>query len=156
MTITRTLAAALAIAALAATTAQADPPQTHPQQTTFKPTENGPRNYSMNSATGEYSPPGGAQSAAAETGDKAAGPARAKQDYRMPDTFDAANGRGTADAPEITVVKVPTPVPVAAPAGDGIDWADAGIGAGGAIAMIALAGGSAFAIVRKRALRTAA
>ena len=158
MSITRTLAVALAIAAVGVSTAQARPGFTPHQAypTPAAPSEDGPRNYSMNSATGEYSPPGGVLSAAADAGDKAAGPVRGKQDIRMPDTIDAAKGRGPADAPEITVVKVPTPVPAPASSSDGIDWADAGIGAGGALAMLALAGGGAFAVVRKRTLRTVA
>jgi hypothetical protein len=55
-------------------------------------------------------------------------------------------------------VKVPTPsAPAASTSGGGIDWADAGIGAGGMLAMLVLAGGSAFAVVhRKRGLRTVA
>ena len=57
--------------------------------------------------------------------------ASAGQDLRSPDAVDAASGRGTFSAPEVTVVKVPVPsAPVTAPTGGGIDWADAGIGAG--------------------------
>ena len=49
------------------------------------------------------------------------------------------------------------PAPAAEPAGGGIDWADAGIGAGGMLAMFLLAGGAAMAVAnRKRGLRPAA
>ena len=34
-----------------------------------------------------------------------------RQDLRSPDTRDAAEGRGTSDAPQVTVVKVPQPAP---------------------------------------------
>jgi hypothetical protein len=70
------------------------------------------------------------------------------QDFRMPDTIDAANGRGTEDAPEVVVVKAPQPAPQ--PAADGMDWADIGLGAGTVtgFALVALGGG--LLIVRKR------
>src|ERR1700750_1182133 len=47
-------------------------------------------------------------------------------DLRSPDARDAAIGRGTAGAPAVTVVRLPLGVA----ADDGIDWTDAGIGAG--------------------------
>jgi hypothetical protein len=50
---------------------------------------------------------------------------RPRQDLRTPDARDHAAGRGTFSAPEVTVVKVTEP----APAGTGLDWADAGLGA---------------------------
>lgn len=73
---------------------------------------------------------------------------RAPQDLRMPDTIDAANGRGTENAPEVIVVDAPRPAP--APAADGMDWADIGLGAGTVtgLALVALGGG--LLIVRKR------
>jgi hypothetical protein len=47
--------------------------------------------------------------------------------------------------------------PAAEPSGGGIDWEDAGIGAGGTLAMVLLAGGGAMTLAnRKRGLRTAA
>jgi hypothetical protein len=63
----------------------------------------------------------------------------ATQDLRSGDARDAADGRGTFNSPEIVVVKAP-PTTRPAPA-DGIDWADAGIGAGGllGVGLIALA-----------------
>jgi hypothetical protein len=64
-----------------------------------------------------------------------------------PDTRDTADGRGTFNAPEVTVVRVPEP----APARDGgIDWGDAGIGAGGLLTVIVLATGGTFAVTRHR------
>ena len=48
-------------------------------------------------------------------------------DLRTPDTRDAAEGRGTFNAPEVALIEVPTSSPAAA---DGMDWGDAGIGAG--------------------------
>jgi hypothetical protein len=155
MSITRTLAAALAIAAIGVTTAQAKPVDTQypAYPTPVTPSENGPKNYSMNSATGDYRAPATKQDR--HTADMVAAAAAGSKDLRMPDTVDAANGRGPATAPDITVVRVPSPAP--APSSGGVDWADAGIGAGGALAMIVLAGGSAFVVVhRRRGLRPVA
>jgi hypothetical protein len=66
-------------------------------------------------------------------------------DLRMPDTVDAAAGRGTSDVPETTVVKVP----YAAPMPDtGVDWVDAAIGAAaGGLLAISIVGA---ATVRRR------
>jgi hypothetical protein len=63
------------------------------------------------------------------------------QDMRMPDTVDAANGRGTENAPDVVVVEAPEPAPQ--PAADGMDWADIGLGAGSVtgLALVALGGG---------------
>jgi hypothetical protein len=158
MTIIRALAVALALAAIAVPTAQAKPVdvQFPAYPTPVTPSENGPKDYSMNSATGDYRAPATKQDR--HTTDMvAAAAATGWKDLRMPDTVDAANGRGPATAPDITVVRVPTPAPVAAPSSGGVDWADAGIGAGGALAMIVLAGGSALAVVhRRRTLRPVA
>ena len=68
-----------------------------------------------------------------------------RQDLRSPDTRDAAEGRGTSDAPQVTVVRVPQPAP--APAG-GIDWGDAGIGA--VIALVLATAGSLAVLHRRR------
>jgi hypothetical protein len=78
-----------------------------------------------------------------------------RQDLRSPDTRDAAMGRGTWSVPDVTVVKLPQPVPAAE---SGIDWGDAGIGAGTLFAVIAVALGVPIAIVsrRRRGPRTAA
>jgi hypothetical protein len=71
---------------------------------------------------------------------------RPRQDLRSADTRDHAAGRGTFSAPEVTVVRVTEP----APASSGIDWGDAGIGAGGMLGLILLALGSALAAVHHR------
>jgi hypothetical protein len=76
------------------------------------------------------------------------------QDLRSPDARDAAEGRGTFNAPEVTVVKVPAPT--SAPAGDGLDWNDVGIGAAGAIGLALIALGGGVAVVKtSRTSRTA-
>jgi hypothetical protein len=72
--------------------------------------------------------------------------AEAKQDLRSPDARDASEGRGTYTAPNVTVVKVPEPVPAAG----GIDWADAGIGAGGLLALMLLGLGGSLTVVHRR------
>lgn len=72
--------------------------------------------------------------------------AEAKQDLRSPDARDAGAGRGTYTAPNVMVVKVPPPVP----AEGGIDWADAGIGAGGLLALMLLGLASSLAVVHRR------
>ena len=65
-----------------------------------------------------------------------------------------AEGRGTFNAPEVTVVKVPADNP--APAADGIDWRDAGIGAAGVLGLTLVAIGGGIAVVKtSRTSRTA-
>ena len=76
--------------------------------------------------------------------------APAPQDLRSPDARDAGEGRGAFSAPEVMVVKVPQPQPPTAPVAGGIDWVDAGIGAGGLFALIALGLGGAFAVVHRK------
>lgn len=73
----------------------------------------------------------------------------AQQDLRSPDTRDSAGGRGSFDSPEVTVVKVPEPPP-ATSAGGGLDWGDAGIGAGGLLGLILLALGGTLAVLHRR------
>ena len=68
------------------------------------------------------------------------------QDLRSPDARDAADGRGTFSAPEVAVVKVTEPSPPTS----GLDWGDAGIGAGGMLALTLLASGATLAITRRR------
>jgi hypothetical protein len=68
------------------------------------------------------------------------------QDLRSGDARDAAEGRGTFNAPEVTVVKVTE----AAPARGGLDWGDAGIGAGGLLGLMLLGLGGALAVVHHR------
>jgi hypothetical protein len=72
--------------------------------------------------------------------------AQTSRDLRSPDTRDAAAGRGTFSAPQVTVIRVPQP----APSAGGIDWGDAGIGAGAAIGLTLLALGSTLAIAHRR------
>jgi hypothetical protein len=71
---------------------------------------------------------------------------RPSQDLRSPDARDAAQGRGTFNAPEVTVVKLPE----SSPQGGGIDWGDAGIGAGGMLGLVLLAIGGTLAVVHRR------
>jgi hypothetical protein len=76
------------------------------------------------------------------------------QDLRSPDARDAAEGRGTFNAPQVTVVRVPSESP--APAGDGIDWTDVGIGGAGVLGLILVAVGGSVAVVKtSRTSRTA-
>jgi len=123
--LTRSAAVGLALAALAAPAALADP-----------------------HASDAY-----ARAEAAQTQDlrspdarDAAARADAKQDLRSPDSRDAAEGRGTYTAPNVMIVKVPEPVQ----ADDGLDWADAGIGAGGLFGLVLIGLGGALAAVRRR------
>lgn len=69
-----------------------------------------------------------------------------RQDLRSPDARDAAEGRGTYEAPNVVIVKVPEPVQ----AEGGIDWADAGIGAGGLLGLMLLGLGGSLAVVHRR------
>ena len=71
-----------------------------------------------------------------------------RQDLRSPDARDLAAGRGTFSAPEVTVVKVSEPAPTAPTAG-GLDWTDAGIGAGGMLGLVLIGVGGALVIVRR-------
>ena len=81
---------------------------------------------------------------AAQSGDTLRG--RPHQDLRSSDTRDLAEGRGTFNAPEVTVVKVTDPVP----SGGGLHWGDAGIGAGGMLGLILLGLGLSLAVVHRR------
>ena len=71
-----------------------------------------------------------------------------RQDLRTPDSRDQAAGRGTYNAPEVTVVKVAEPAPAAT--GGGLDWADAGLGAGGMLGLVLVAVASVLAVVHRR------
>jgi hypothetical protein len=77
--------------------------------------------------------------------------AQVRHDLRSPDTRDAAAGRGTFNAPDVVVIKLrqPSASPTASASADGIDWADAGIGAAGLLGLILFAL-SAFAVVHRR------
>jgi hypothetical protein len=69
------------------------------------------------------------------------------QDLRSPDTRDTAAGRGTFTAPHVTVVKV-AEAPQAT--GGGFDWGDAGIGAGGAVALVLIGVGGSLMVTHRR------
>jgi hypothetical protein len=73
------------------------------------------------------------------------------QDLRMPDTIDAANGRGAEHAPDVIVVK--DTQPVGQPSADGLDWADIGLGAGGVMALSLIALGGSLIVVHRRGAR---
>jgi hypothetical protein len=81
----------------------------------------------------------------------AAAPHRAHQDLRSPDARDYAQGRGTFNAPEVTVVRLAQPAPTT-PA-NGTDWGDVGIGVAFAVALGLLGAGAALVIVRRRPAR---
>jgi hypothetical protein len=143
--ITLTVAAALTTLALAAPTAIGQPTRdsgairTSSLAGTSAPSQDlrNPDNRAIQAAPaqeGYHSSYGG------KTGDPA-------QDLRSPDARDAALGRGTFSAPDIAVIKVPQPAPVA---DNGTDWRDVGIGAGGALGLALLALGATFAIVHRR------
>ena len=65
-------------------------------------------------------------------------------DLRAPDTRDAAEGRGTFNAPEVVFVAGD------APEAGGLDWFDAGVGAAGLLAMLAIGLGGAAAVGHRR------
>lgn len=69
------------------------------------------------------------------------------QDLRSPDARDAAAGRGTFNSPEVTVVKLAQPSPSP---DDGLDWADAGIGAGALLGLLLLGLGGTLAVMHRR------
>jgi hypothetical protein len=78
----------------------------------------------------------------------------APQSLVSPDAQDAASGRGTFSAPDVTVVKVPA---VATDSGSdrGIQWTDAGVGAGGMLGILLLAGGTAALVAHRPRRRMA-
>jgi len=65
-------------------------------------------------------------------------------DLRNPDNRDAAESGGTS--PEVTVVRLPQPASVDA----GLDWGDAGIGAGAMLGLVLLFGAGTAAIAHRR------
>lgn len=91
----------------------------------------------------------------------AAAPAFGQQDLRNPDTRDAAEAsytdlrnpdtRDAADSggasPEVTLVEVPVASPSAH---SGLDWGDAGIGAGSMLGLTLLAAGGVLAVTNRR------
>jgi len=76
------------------------------------------------------------------------------QDLRSPDTRDYSEGRGTFNAPEVTVVRLAQPAPEA-PA-SGLDWGDVAIGVGFAVALGLLGAGGALLVVRRTPARRSA
>jgi hypothetical protein len=133
----RSAALGLALAALAASTASANTVDLRSQMSSSSlagTTSSAPR-QDLRSADARDA----ARSADARQG-------QPQQELRSPDTRDLAEGRGTFSAPEVTVVKVTEP----APPGAGIDWGDAGIGAGSMLGLILLALGSGLAVVHRR------
>ncbi len=78
-------------------------------------------------------------------------PAATARDLRSPDARDAAAGRSAAGSPSVLVVRIPQH----RSAGGGIDWGDAGIGAGGAVAVLALTAGGTLALQRRRHVTSA-
>jgi hypothetical protein len=133
----RSAALGLALAALAASTASAKPIDLRSQDGTSSlagTTSAAPRQDLRSADTRDA-----ARSAEARQG-------QPHQDLRSPDTRDRAAGRGTFSAPEVTVVKVTEPAPPSA----GIDWGDAGIGAGSMLGLTLLALGSILAVVHRR------
>jgi hypothetical protein len=89
--------------------------------------------------------------AAAKTSSLAGTPAR--QEMRSSDARDAAAGRGTYNSPDVVIVKVPRSSQAAAPepsSAGGIDWADAGIGAGSLLGLSLIGLGAGLVIVHRR------
>jgi len=132
---TRTIGLGITIAALGASTAAAQPADLRTpdaiaagQETTTQYTPNDVRTPDTASAT----KPSTTEPVA---------------DMRTPDARDHGQGRGTFNAPDVTVVKVLDP----APTGSGFDWADAGIGAGGLLGLILLTLGATATIAHRKA-----
>ncbi len=80
----------------------------------------------------------------------AAPAAGAQQDIRNPDTIDAAAGRGTEHSPDVMVVRLPVQTPSTAASAEGLDWQDAGIGAGGLLALGLIGLGGTLLVVHHR------
>ena len=81
----------------------------------------------------------------------AAEPQRPYQDLRAPDTRDYAQGRGTFNAPEVTVVRLAQPAP-STPA-SGLDWGDVAIGVAFAGALGLIGAGAVLTVVRRTPAR---
>ena len=74
-------------------------------------------------------------------------PNPSRQNFVSPDARDYAEGRGTFNAPEVMVVKVPataTPEPISS--ASALDWSDVAIGAGAALGVMLLAIGGSLAV----------
>ena len=94
-------------------------------------------------------PTAAAPTAAAQNPDQAApGPGiDTQRDLPSPHARDAAEGRGAFSAPDVVVIKVREPETASA---GGIDWADAGIGAGGMLGLSLLGIGGALLLVHRK------
>jgi hypothetical protein len=149
MTLSRTLAAALVATAVAVPTANAQPldPVAKPA-TTHRCDTPRPGHPSQACAQADRPVDGRVAALAQERYYSSYDiPASAqKQDLRSPDSRDAADGRGTFNAPDVTVVKVPQ----SAPSTSGIDWEDAALGAGIVLGLTLLGLTGAFAVVHRR------
>jgi hypothetical protein len=132
--ITRSTALGLALAALAAPTAAA-------QQQDLRSPDTRDAARAAATAAGQQ------QDLRSPDTRDAARTTQTRQDLRSPDARDAAAGRGTFNAPGVTVVRLPQP---AVARDGGIDWGDAGIGAGGLLTVILLATAGTFAVMRHR------
>ena len=137
---TRTIGLGLTIAALGASTASARSIDGHMHDAIAS---------GQQQTTTYYKPADVRSPDAVSAGQKPTGPV---VDMRTPDAKDHGEGRGTFNAPDVTVVKLVDPQPTTT----GFDWGDAGIGAGGllGLALIALGGTAAVAHRRHRAPST--
>jgi hypothetical protein len=71
---------------------------------------------------------------------------QSSRDRRSPDARDAAQGRGSASAPQIVVTKVSRPQ---VSGSRGFDWADAGIGAGAVFGLVLLGVGATLVVAHR-------
>ena len=77
--------------------------------------------------------------------------AQPAQDLRSPDARDVVQGWSTVSAPGLAVVDGPeVPAAMASPSRGGIDWADAGVGAGGMLVVVLLTLGGTFGVLHRR------
>jgi hypothetical protein len=72
------------------------------------------------------------------------------QNLQSPDARDAGDGRGTANSPRVVVVKLPSSAAEPASSAHGIDWGDAGIGAGSLLGLSLVGLGGAYAVGHRR------
>jgi hypothetical protein len=101
------------------------------------------------SAQQQLKPPETREFASPDAQDRArAAESRPYRDLRSPDARDAAEGRGTFNAPEVTVVRIPEPAPSTP---GGLDWANVAIGAAFALGLIGL--GGALLVIRRTPAR---
>src|SRR4051794_20828783 len=142
--LTRSAGLALALAALAAPAAVAQPTDLRSPDT--RDAAEGRGTFNAPAVTVVRVPQPTPAADGIDWRDRDAASSALPTDLRSPDTRDAAEGRGTFNAPAVTVVRVPQPTPAA----DGIDWRDAGIGAGALLGMIALGVAGSIVVVRRR------